>query len=121
MRVAQAQHPVMQVLGIGGERGLAGSQPAHHGQPQVQQRQEHHRDGQDDRHEGREGPLLSDECGIDLAGDTDRRGRQQQTDEHRARIAHEDAGGVEVVRQESDAGADEDRGDQGGEVGIRVG
>jgi hypothetical protein len=37
---------------------------------------------------------------------------QHEADEHRAGVAHEDAGRVEVVRQEAQAGAGQHRGDE---------
>ena len=114
----EAQHPVVEMFRIGGERRLSGTQPAHHGQSEVEQRQEHHGDRQDDRHEGGERPLLADQRRIDLTGDPDRRGGQQQADEHRPGVAHEDPGRIEVMRQEAEAGADENRDDERGEVRI---
>ena len=42
---------------------------------------------------------------VDLPGEADRRRRQQQAEQHRAGVAHEDPGRVEVVRQEAQAGA----------------
>src|SRR3712207_7442126 len=45
---------------------------------------------------------------------------RSQADEHRAGVAHEDAGRAEVVRQEAQAGTRQDRGDQRGGTGDVV-
>ena len=49
---------------------------------------------------------------VQLAARADRRAGHGQSDEHRTGITHEDAGRREVVRQESDAGAEQGRGNQ---------
>jgi hypothetical protein len=62
---------------------------------------------------------------IDLTGEANRGGGEQQAEQHRARVAHEHSCRKEVVRQEAEAGAgdrdsDQTRGRRSGQALVTV-
>ena len=110
--VPDGQHPVVQVLLVGAERVPALLGPPDHRQQEVQHRDEHHRQRNDQRSQQRDGGPRPEGRRVQLAAGADGGAGHGQPDEHRAGIAHEDPRRREVVRQEADAGAEQGRGDQ---------
>jgi hypothetical protein len=104
--VTHPHEPVMEVFVIRlGER-LPAPQAPDEREDGVEDR--HSEDHQRDR-QGREVEVrLTTERVGGPAPDGDRRRRQQQAEEHRSGVAHEDTSRVEVVREEPDADADGD-------------
>ena len=98
--VPELEQPVMQVQPVGVERRVTRADPADDRHAHVHERQDEDEDRQQDRQERRE--LLARRQGVRLrlARDHDGRRGDGQADEHRARVAHEDARRVEVEAQE---------------------
>ncbi len=122
VRMPEFQQPVVEVPAVGGEGRLALPRTPDDGQDQVRHRDRDDRQRQDQRdvggeHRVRRVALTAREQGqgvrVHLPGEGDGGGGQHQADEHRAGVAHEDPGGVHVVRQEAQAHAHQDRGEEG--------
>ena len=114
------EQAVVQVLAVGGERRLAGAQPAEDRETEVEQRHDEDRERQQDRdaERGQQALRSVDRREVDLTGDRDRGRRHEQPDQERARVAHEEPRGMPVERQEAGADPDEHRRDELGEVEV---
>ena len=118
MRVAELEQPVVQVLLVGLERRRPGPGTPDDREQEVEQRDGEHRDRQYERQQRREQALPARHgTWLELAGQRDRRRRQQEPDQQRAGVTHEDPGGIEVVRQEAEADPAEHDADQRGRGG----
>ncbi|CAI7667856.1 unnamed protein product, partial [Penicillium discolor] len=108
------------------ERRAARAHPAQHGEPEVQERQEHDEQRKQDGQEGTDQLRASEALrvqrrGVHLPGDRDGRCRHEQADHERTGVAHEQLRRAPVQRQEPEARPDEDRGEERGEVEVARG
>src|SRR5690606_22179183 len=113
VRVTDVHQPVVQVAAVGRERRHAVGRAADHGRDQVDEREHQDGGGHQQRQQHAEPVDALDDRRLDRHHRDQRRG-QHQPDQHRAGVAHEDLGRVEVVRQEAQARPDEHGGDGGG-------
>ena len=90
MGVPDGQHPVVQVLLVGAERVPALLGPPDDGQQEVQHRDEHHGERDDQRREQGDGGPRAEGGRVELAAGADDRAGHGEADEHRAGVAHED-------------------------------
>ena len=106
---------MVQVLLVGGRDAGPTSRSTDHREHRVEQR--HPEDEQRDHQRGEEEPGLPGERIVGLSADRHRGCGEQQAEHERPRVTHEDAGGVEVERQEPEADAGGDDGEHGTHVG----
>jgi len=110
--VAEVHQAMVQVALVGDGERLAASGPSHDGEQQVE-----HGDAEDEQrqHErGEEEVRLADELRVGVGATADDAGRhgEQQAQQDRAGVAHDDPRRVEVVGQEAEAQPDGDDRDE---------
>ena len=90
----------MQVLAVGRRDRLSVLEPAGDDEPGVEDRHREHEQRQEQR---------DSRCRLQEA--LDGNGRKHEPEQHRPRVAHEDPRRIEVVAEEAEAGAEDDRRD----------
>ena len=101
LRVATKEQAVVDVPGVGRGDGLVLAQTAHDGGSRVDDGDECHDDGDDEQRDREQ-----------ARGAHERDGSQQQPEQHRTRIAHEDACRVEIVNEKRTGDGSGDGGEQ---------
>ncbi len=99
------EEEMVDVLTVGHEDRLVTQKPAHKGERRVEDGHPH----RDDRHEHREKRRV-------LRRPLEREDGEDESDEHRAGVAHENLGGIEVVEEEAHHRAGERRRDERDEL-----
>jgi hypothetical protein len=93
---------MMDVAAVGGEKGLAAQEPANHDQRGIEQGDEE--DQERSGHAQDSGGFLAPKDAV---------AAEQETEKEAAGITEKDGGGIEVVAQESEEGADQGHGGEG--------